>query len=87
MNIQPIPYGVNRNAIAVLLEWDNKEFFSDVVTLKVNLMDEGNNLIESVTKEMLTADYMAFGATKEERAIAILSDMGYEYVAPEPMMP
>lgn len=80
MKIQPIPYGVNRNAVSVLLEWDGKAFFSDVVKLKANLLDEDNNLIEALCKEMTIAEYNAFGETKEEKAIAILAYMGYEYV-------
>ena len=81
MNIQPIPYGLNKNAVSILLEWGVKPFFNDVLKLNVSLFDEGNNIIEKVTKEMTMAEYLAYGATKEERADAILVEMGYVVLA------
>jgi hypothetical protein len=52
MNIQQIPYGLNKNVINVLLEWEIKPFFSEVYNLKILLMDEGNNLVDVLDKQM-----------------------------------
>jgi hypothetical protein len=77
MNIKLIPYGLNRNAKTLQLDWGIKPFFDDILKLNVSLFDEGNNIIETITKEMTTAEYIAYGATKEERADAILVEMSY----------
>ena len=83
MNIQPIPYGLNRNATTLQLDWGVKPFFDGVLKLNVSLFDEANNIIETVTKEMTMAEYLAYGASKEERADAVLVEMGYVVLAPE----
>lgn len=83
MNIQPIPYGLNRNATSIFLEWESKEFYSNEVCLKINLLDESNNLIETICQKMETANYMALGATKEDRALAILTELGIEVLLPQ----
>jgi hypothetical protein len=83
MNIQAIPYGLNRNATTLQLDWGVKPFFDDVLKLNVSLFDEGNNIIETITKEMTMVEYLACGATKEERADAIVLEMGYVVLPPE----
>jgi hypothetical protein len=58
MNIKPIPYGLNRNATTLQLDWGVKPFFDEVLKLNVSLFDEGNNIIETVTKEMTMSEYL-----------------------------
>jgi hypothetical protein len=86
MNIQPIPYGLNRNATTLQLDWGIKHFFDDVLKLNISLFDEGNNIIETLTKEMTMAEYLAYGSTKEERAGAILVELGYVVLMPEKIL-
>jgi len=83
MNIQKVPYGLNRNAIKLDLIWGVKPFFEDVLNLQINLLDEGNNLIEKLSKEMTNAEYLAYGANKEERATAIVVEFGFVILPPE----
>ena len=87
MNIQPIPYGLNRNAKTLQLDWGIKPFFDDILKLNISLFDEGNNIIETLTKEMTMAEYIAYGANKEERADAILVDLGYVVLPAEDLIP
>ena len=42
-----------------------------------------NNMLGDLTM----AEYLAYGATKEERAAAILAEMGYVVLPPENLMP
>lgn len=83
MNIQPIPYGKNKNAVSVLLEWSVKPFFAEVYNLNIQLLDEGNNLIDTIEKQVTPAKYVAYGTTKEEKATAILTELGF-VVLPTP---
>lgn len=83
MKIQPIPYGLNRNATTLELDWGAKSFFDDVLKLNISLFDEDNNIIETITKEMTMVEYLAYGATKEDRATAIVTKFGFVILPPE----
>lgn len=78
MNIQPIQYGPLKNAIRIELHWLAKQFFSEIISLKIELFDEGNNLLpEPIIKEMTVLEYSAYGSTKEDRALAIVEEIGF----------
>lgn len=84
MNIQPIPYGLLKNAIRIELHWLAKEFFSETISLNIELFDEENNLLpEPIIKTMTISEYSAYGSTKEERALAIVEEIGFVVIPPQ----
>ena len=78
MNIQiePIPFGLDKQATSITLDWGKKGFFSDDLTLIINFFDEDNDFFSVKEVPITTAEYISKGATKEERIDNILNDLG-----------
>lgn len=85
MNIQitPIPFGLDKQATSISLDWGKKGLFSDDLTLIINFFDDGNNFFATKEVAITTAQYISKGESKEERIDNILNDLGIVKIEPE----
>lgn len=80
IKIQPIPYGLNKQAIFIEPIWGETPFFGTDFCLKLNFKDEYTNYLYEDIFRLSREDYEALGETKEEKFDNWLNKIGISRV-------
>lgn len=74
--IQDIFHGKRAGAAFVTLFWVGRDFFADRSTVRVEFLDENEQYLDHQDHELIIEQFMLTGETREQRADALLTNLG-----------